>query len=307
MSAPASSRAGLALLAAITLFWGINWPAMHMAVAEVPVWTFRSICLLAGGGGLLAIAAAARLPLRIPRRELGPLLICAFFNITAWHLMSAAGLTQMAAGRASIIAFTMPLWASLISWPALGERPTARRLAGLALGLVGMAALILPDWNNVVSRPFGVVLMLAAALVWAIGTVGLKYWRWTMPTTVLTGWQVLLGGVPVMIGMLLFDRGFDPVAVSLPGWLALIYAATVPMVFCHWAWFKVVATFPAQLAALGTLAIPIVGVASSSAVLGEPVGLDLVAALVSVVAGLALVVFQPAKRPVAAVAADPGN
>lgn len=307
MSAPASSRAGLLLLAAITLLWGANWPAMRMAVQEIPVWTFRAIGLVGGGGGLLVIAGAARLPLRIPRRELGPLLVSAFFNITVWHLLSAAGLTLLPAGRAAIIAFTMPLWASLIAWPLLGETPTARNFAGLGLGLVGMAALVLPDWDAVVAAPYGVLLMLAAALSWAIGTVSLKYWRWTMPTTVLTGWQVLLGGAPIVIGMLLFDRGFDPGTVSLPVWGAMVYTVIAAMIFCHWAWFKIVATFPAPVAALGTLAIPVVGVASSSLLLSEPLGLDLIAALAFVLGGLALVIFRPAKRAVPAVVADPGN
>ena len=306
MSAPLSKRNGMLILVPLTLCWGANWPAMFIALQEIPIWTFRTLCLALGGIGLLSIAAANGASLWIPRRELVPLLLCTLVNIVAWHLLSAAGLQLLPAGRASIIAFTMPLWAGLIAWPALGEAPTLRNLAGLALGLAGIAALIVPEWDNVVAAPYGVLLMIGAAISWAAGTVGLKYWRWTMPTAVVAGWQVLLGSVPIAIGMLIFERGFDFATVDLRGWLALAYTVLVAMLFCHWAWFKVVATFPAQLAAISTLAIPIVGIASSSLLTGEPIGLDVVIALACVLSGLVLVLFRPAKRPVAVAARAEG-
>ena len=89
------SRRQLVLLVLLTLVWGVNWPAIKLSVNEVPVWAFRTICLVAGAAGLFAIAAAARLPLRIPRRDLQPLIIAALGNITFWHLFSALGVTMM--------------------------------------------------------------------------------------------------------------------------------------------------------------------------------------------------------------------
>lgn len=289
-------RTGILLLVAITFFWGVNWPAMKLSVEAMPVWTFRTICLLVGGFGLLGIAAVARLPLRIPKGELGPLLLTALFNITVWHVASAAGLTQLAAGRAAILAFTMPLWATVIAIPLLGERLTPLRAAGLGVGLAGLAVLLIPDWRNVVSQPLGIVYLLLAAFAWALGTVFIKYFRWTMPATVLAGWQILLGGIPVMIGMAVFDRGFDIATVPAVAWIPVLYAAIVPMLFCQWAWFKIVATFPAQVATIGTLAIPVIGVASSSLALGEPIGLDILLSLLLEVIALALVLMRSARR-----------
>ncbi|MEX0697564.1 MAG: DMT family transporter [Dongiaceae bacterium] len=295
-AARSSPRLGLFLLAGITLVWGVNWPAMKLAVAEVPVWTFRSICLASGGFGLLAIARLGGHRLRIPAAEFGPLLLTAAFNITGWHLASGFGLVYLEAGRASIIAFTMPLWAAVLAVPLLGERLSRPAAAGLVVGLLGLAILVLPDWRGLVAAPLGVLFMLGAALSWAAGTVALKYFRWSMPTTALAGWQLLLGGVPVALGALWFDAGFAPQAVSATAWFAALYAALLPMIFCHWAWFKVVGLYPAAIAAIGTLAIPVVGVVSSAAVLGEPIGPDVVGALVLVLAALALVLIVPARR-----------
>ena len=72
---PMSDRplGGVLLLATLTLLWGGNWPAMKLALRELDPWTFRTVCLLVGGGGLLALARASGQSLRVPRRERWPL------------------------------------------------------------------------------------------------------------------------------------------------------------------------------------------------------------------------------------------
>jgi len=124
--------AGLLLLAVLTVLWGVNWPMMKLAVAEVPVWTFRSICLLGAGAGFVLICRFAGQSFRIPRGQIRQLLVVSLFNVTIWHICSATGLVHLAASRAAIIAFTMPLWAAVLAVPVLGERPTLYTIGGLA-------------------------------------------------------------------------------------------------------------------------------------------------------------------------------
>jgi drug/metabolite transporter (DMT)-like permease len=181
-----SVGAGLLLLATITVLWGVNWPMMKRAVAEVPIWTFRSICLAGAGFGFLVICRLAGQSLRIPRGQLVPLLISSLFNVTIWHICSATGLVHLAASRASIIAFTMPLWAALLAVPLLGERPRIHTVVGLAIGLAGMAVLILPQHEAVLADPIGPLVMIIAAISWAIGTITVKYYRFSMPVSALT-------------------------------------------------------------------------------------------------------------------------
>jgi drug/metabolite transporter (DMT)-like permease len=291
-----SVGAGLLLLAVLTVLWGVNWPVMKRAVTEVPVWTFRSICLFGAGAGFVVICRIAGQSFRVPRGQVRPLLIVSLFNVTIWHICSATGLAHLAASRATIIAFTMPLWASLLAVPLLGERPTIYTVGGLLAGLAGMAVLILPQYESILVDPVGPVVMLVAAISWAIGTVALKYYRFTMPVAVLTGWQLILGGVPLTIGAMIFDRDFDPAAVSRQAWLATAYAVIVATLFCHWAWFKLVRRFPAVAISVGTLAIPVVGVLASAIGLGEPIGWDALSALALVLTALFLVLILPALR-----------
>jgi drug/metabolite transporter (DMT)-like permease len=288
---------GLLFLGTLTVLWGSNWPAMKLALRELDPWTFRTVCLLVGGGGLLALLGAGRQGLRVPRAERWPLCLVAFFNITGWHLCSAYGLTLVQAGRAVIIAYTMPLWTVVFGRLLVGERITRARLVALGLGLAGMATLLAPEAHALSAAPGGVLLMLGAAVSWAIGTVLTKAQRWTISTGALTGWQLVLGAVPIAVGAvirLVASGDAGPLvrlgSLSSGALLGTAYATLVGVIFCHWAWFRLVAILPAAVAAIGTLGIPIVGLFTSALILGEPVGWAEVVALVLVVAGLGILI-----------------
>jgi drug/metabolite transporter (DMT)-like permease len=286
--------AGFVLLALITLFWGVNWPAMKLAVSAVPVWDFRFLCLAAGGFGLLAIAVLTGQPWRPQRGEWSRLTLVAVFHIVGWHMLAAWGVSLMASGRASIIAFTMPLWASLLAVKLVGEPLTARKLVGLALGLAGLGVLVAPGAAAVGAAPWGAAVMLGAAISWATGVVLMKRFAWTLSTAALAGWQLVVGLVPVGLGALAFGgpSGWAS-SFSLAQIAGILYAATVPMVFCHWAWFTVVRLFPASIAAIGLMAVPVVGVLAGAVVLGESIGPSEVAALLLVCTALFVVLVLP--------------
>jgi len=301
---PASAAlpaSGFALLAALNLLWGLNWPFMKIALGEISVWPFRSLCLIAGGGALLFISAMTGGSLRIPRSEMRPLLLCSLFNIVGWHLFSGYGVSLMEAGRASIIAYTMPVWAAVLGGFILREHLNWQRWLGLALGMAGLAILIGPDLGTVGRTPWGAAFMIGAAMAWALGTVFMKRFTWSLPVASLAGWQLLLGGIPITLGAFWIDEWPDPAALSQEVLFSVAFVLIVPIVFCHWAWFKVVSLFPAVLAAIGTLAIPITGVLSSGFILGEPVGAREILALGLVCTALVAVLILPAlsanKRP----------
>ena len=85
-------------------------------------------------------------------------------------------------------------------------------------------------------------------------------------------------------------------ALSERALLALLYVFAFPMLFCQWAYFKTVRLFPASIAAIGTLAIPVLGVYSSALLLGEPAGLQEFFALVLICAALACVLLLRGER-----------
>src|SRR5258706_1698834 len=126
------------VLAGLTLVWGFNWTAMKVAIADIAPLTFRTLCLGLGSGVLFAFLRASGQPLGIPRNQWLRLAMLAFFNITCWNVLVVFCLAQLPSGRAAILAYTMPAWAIPLSVLLLGDRLTARKLFGLALGMAGM-------------------------------------------------------------------------------------------------------------------------------------------------------------------------
>ncbi len=289
-------KAGYFLLASVTLFWGANWPGMKIVLAELPVWWFRAMCVWAGAIGLLTIARLSGASLRVPWEEIPRLMLVSLFAMLGWQVCSAYGVSLMPAGRASIIAFTMPVWASFFGAFLLNEPITGPKITGLMLGVAGLAVLMREDLLVFGTAPLGALFMLGAAVSWGLGTVLFKKYSWTTSVSVLVGWQLAAAAIPITIVAIIFEPTPDLSQLSTKAIVALVYLFALPMVFCHWAYFKLVRIFPATIAAMGTLAVPVVGVYSSALILGEPVGWKELAALLLICSALVSVLVYPSLK-----------
>ncbi|MBR0680010.1 DMT family transporter [Roseomonas eburnea] len=282
--------AGLALLLATTIGWGLNWPAMKLLLAELPVLSTRSA---AGALGLLVLLAVARLrgeSLAVPLGLWPRLILASLLNVTAWMGLASFSLLWLAAAEATIVCYTMPVWASLMAWAILGERPGAARVAGLILALAGLALLVLGRGVAVgLEKLPGVAFGLASAILFSLGTVLSKRWPLGLPPTSGAAWQVGLGIAPLGIAAAMFDpMRFG--TLSAGGWALIAYGGVFALGLCYLSWFAALRRLPASLASLGTLITPMVGVASAAIVLGEPFGWREATALLLTLAGIALAV-----------------
>jgi len=281
-------------LIGLTFAWGFNWTAMKVALAEFTPWTFRSLCIFFGSLLLFGVARLSGNNLRVPRAVWGKLAVLAFFNVTCWNVMVAFGLTMIPSGRASILAFTMPVWSVPLSAWLLGEQITPRKVGALLLGMTGMALLIGEDLAVLGRAPFGAMLTLGAAFAWAIGTVLQKRWPLGLPMGTFTAWTMFLGGVPVLAGTLIFERhAWQPVGTG--AMLALLYNIFIAFAFAYWAWFKIASTVSVTVSSISVLSVPIVGVLCGFVFLGERPSLQEYAALLCVVLAV-LAVNLPARK-----------
>ncbi len=283
-------RSSLVLVGLITLIWGFNWPIMKVVLGEVPPFTFRSLCTGAGAIGLFAIAKFNGLPLRVPQGQWPRLMASALFNITGWNLLIAFGLKYVAASRGVILAYTMPMWTVLLSMIFLHERLTGRRAFGLVFGMVAMLMLVSVEFTQLRAAPLGALLVVGAALSWSIGTIILKRYPVDLPTTSMTGWTMVLGGIPIWIATPFFEH----VSISnISFWPALgvVYNMTLAVIFCYWAWNKLISQGSVSVTSLSTLMIPVLGVFSSMWFLGEQPHWQEFSALALVMVSLMLVLL----------------
>jgi drug/metabolite transporter (DMT)-like permease len=297
-------------IAVVTLVWGCNWPILKMGVTDLAPLTFRAATLPFAALGMLLVAHFSGDSIRIPRGWWGKVAALAFFNIAGWNGLVLFGVQQMPAGRSVILAYTMPIWATLIAPFMLDEPLSRRKLLGLGLGMGGMGLLIGEDVRVIGSAPSGTLLILGSAVLWGLGTVLLRKWQPPIPQNTLSGWMMFLGWLPLV----LMAPGFDPQPIpyelahmSGRAWFAVLYNVLLAGTVAHWAWFRLARTLPVAVSSLSSLPVPVVGVFAGMVVLNERPGPQEWIALGLVVAALFTVLFQPPGRKVVAAPLAPDD
>ncbi|WIM10543.1 DMT family transporter [Enhydrobacter sp.] len=259
----------LALLAGLTLIWGTNWPLFRVALAELPVLTFRSIVLTTAIVVLYVVMRLRGEALAVPRGKWPILILASLMNLTVWNIATSMAVLYIPSGHASVLAYTMPLWVALIGFVVFRQPLTGRLLAAILIGAAAVVALMAPNFESYAGAPWGLFWGLLAGLCWAIGTFVVKRTSWPGMGLSLTFWQVAAAWPPIVLGAVVIDGP----PTHLPSALvmaATLYTGAIPMALGTAAWFALVKLLPAQVAALSSIAIPIVAVLSGMILLHEP-------------------------------------
>ncbi|MBC7703037.1 MAG: DMT family transporter [Rhodoferax sp.] len=287
MPSPTVPRRALFMLIALTLVWGTNWPLFPYAVCEVSVWTFRAVAMLGAGLTLLLTARVRGESLVLPRKYWATVAAATFCYLVIWNIASTYAAILIPSGQAAVLGFTMPLWAALISWALLGDRLSKRLMLAMLLGGLGVALLMVPAFGAYAKAPAGFALGLGAGIGWAVGTLILKRGNVQVPVLVLTGWQLLIGFVPIGIAALLLGDGHW----FMPSWQSIAVIAwitVVPMSIGNVCWFAIVGLLPAQIAGLSSVMVPVVAMVTGAMVNAEPLGPLQLASMAMCVGGLVL-------------------
>lgn len=287
MSAPMPLRhVGLAIL--VAALWGCNFVAIRWGLDAYP-----PLLLIA-----LRFAISAAPVLIVPRPAIPwpRLLILSLFMFVLQFAFLFAGMELgMTPGMASILmqsqAFLTPAFAMI----ALGERVTARQLAGGAVALAGLA--LVAATVDASMTLVGFVLTLAAAASWAVGNVMQKSIG-PVDRFALTLWLSVVPPIPALLASLALEG--DPLGPILAtGWRdlgALIYLAIVSTWFGYVAWGRLLSLYPVAMVSPYALLIPIFGMASSALVFGERFGIERLAGAALVMLGVAIATLSFRRR-----------
>jgi drug/metabolite transporter (DMT)-like permease len=275
-------------LAITSVGWGFNWPVTKYLIGQIPPLTLRGLSGVVGALLLAALAILRKQSLHVPREIWPRLLLAALLNVTLWMVVMGLALLWLPASEAALIAYTMPVWASLIAWPVLGERPTLLRTLALMMAFAGLASIM--GGNGIAAGEAklpGIIMALTGSVGFAVGTVLSKRKPIHLPPLPGAAWQVGLGCLPVAIVGLLAETTHLEKVTDL-GWWLLIYSVLGQFCIAYVAWFAALARLPASVAAIGTMAVPVIGVVTSALALHEPLGPGQIAALAFTLAGVAL-------------------
>ena len=161
------TRRGLVLFALMSLIWGIPYLFIRVAVAEIS----PALLVLAR----TALATAILLPIALARVDLRPVLarwpwLLAFAAIEIalpWILLGTAE-QHLSSSLTGLLLAGVPLVGTVLALATGGsDRISGIGLLGLAIGLVGVGAIVGGDFQT--SDPVAIVLVLLVAVCYAVG------------------------------------------------------------------------------------------------------------------------------------------
>jgi drug/metabolite transporter (DMT)-like permease len=275
-------------LAITSVGWGFNWPVTKYLLSELPPLTMRGATGVIGASLLALLAILRGQSLRVPRELWPRLVLAAFLNVACWMTLMGLALLWLPASEAALIAYTMPVWASILAWPILGERPNLLRVISLVMAFAGLAAIMGGNgFAASAAKLPGIIMALGGAIGFAVGTVLAKKLPLALPPLSAATWQIGIGCLPVAIVGLFVEKA-DVAALSNLGWILIVYSTVIQFCVAYVSWFAALARLPASVAAIGTMAVPVIGVIASAVALHEPLGVGQITALAFTLAGVVL-------------------
>lgn len=288
MTSPAAGQTrqhtlGSLALAGLALTWGYGWVVNKAAFAYIEPYTFAALRSLLSAGFLFVLLLVMRRPLKLVAP--GLTLLVGLLQTTGFIALTMWALAHSGAGKTAVLTYTMPFWLLLLARLMLGERLRGAQWAAVALAFAGLIFVLDPRQLTVDVASLAAV---AAGVCWAGSAVAVKilHQRHCVDVLALTAWQMLLG-TPLLVVIAAFTwtgttQWGAPLAAIMT--FNVVLANGVAWVL----WTFVLRTLAAGAAGIGTLAVPVVGVAAAWLHLGERPSPAEAAGMALIVAALGL-------------------
>ncbi|KUP21181.1 DMT family transporter [Paenibacillus sp. DMB5] len=274
------------LLAFLVIVWGINWPLSKIALTYAPPLLFAGIRTVIAG--IILIIAALPKWKQLEFRRLWPVyLASAVLSIVFYYGFQTIGLQYVPSGLFSAIVFLQPVLLGIFAWIWLGESMYGLKIFGLLLGFAGVAALSIGGFTGSISAA-GVLLALASALCWALGTVYMKRNAARVDMLWLTAMQIMIGGL-ILLGAGSVTESWSAITWSSAFIVNTLFIAVFVIALGWMVYFKLINEGEAGKVGSFTFLIPLISIGSSVVLLHEQITLNLIAGMVLIVGSILLV------------------
>ncbi len=259
-------------LVAVWFLWGSTYIAIRAAVETIPPLLMAGVRYVIAGGSLtLVLALWNRSWLRaITREQWIGLAVAAFALLVVGNGLLCIEEQYVPAGPAALVVATTPIWMMVID--AILDRRSIPKLAlvGLALGSLGIVALVGIPGGGI--APFAALAILAGAASWAAGSVFMRRNAGSHGNPLVPALEMLAGGVMLLIAALLTGETAHVhlaaiASRSIAGFWWLVGPGAI---VGYSAYGYAVRTLPTPVVATYAYVNPIVAVVLGALVLSEP-------------------------------------
>jgi drug/metabolite transporter (DMT)-like permease len=290
------------LLVLLSVLWGGSFFFNGVALRDVPPLTVAFVRV--AGGALCLLAVIAALGGTLPKRAADwlPFAVMGLVNNVIPFSLFLIAQTIVSSGLAAVLNATTPLFAVLVMAAAGEERLTGQRIAGVAIGVGGVALLRAPGLSTA-DQILGVTLCLAAALSYGFAGFGGRRALAGVPPLTSAAGQLICSTPMMAVAAAIAER---PWTLPMPGaatWAALAGLATLSTALAYILFFRILNRSGAVNVVLVTLLIPVTTILLGHFVLAETLtaretaGALVIASALIVIDGRALALLRRGRSP----------
>lgn len=295
--------------ALVYVVWGSTYLAIRIAVEHLTPLMVGGLRFTTAGLLMLGFRALSGHPIIVPRHDLVRLAVIGFLLLVTANVVTAWAEIYITSGLAALFFAVTPLWILILERLCHStDRLSRRGLAGIALGICGVAILLWPSISATghagfsPRQLFGSVLMLCSTFSWAAGSFLTKRWRIPVDPFTGSGWQMLIGGLISSTLALLFGDLHRTTWAAGSLW-AIAYLVSAGSLVGYTAYVWLLKNVPIAKVATYVYVNPIIALILGCVFLGEKIDRFMIAGAAVIILSVILVIgakvrhLDPAAQP----------
>jgi drug/metabolite transporter (DMT)-like permease len=284
-------RSSVALAyAAMCLIWGSTWMMIKIGLRGAPPVTSIAVRMTIASLIVAALLWLARIPFPRDARFVRLGLFLGLFNVTLPYVFVYYGEQRIPSGLAAVLYATFPLLVAILARVWLRNDITARKIAGVVVGIIGVAVIFSDNLRLGREQAAGTAMVLASVTASAIGSVATKKWGHGHHPIASLLIPFVTSSVITWLLALVVE---SPLQLRYDGvtWATIVYLAMAGSVAAFGLFFYVMQRLDVTVVAYQTFIIPIVAVILGGLFLGETISSRVALGAALILGGIALATF----------------
>lgn len=272
----------------LCLVWGSLWGLVKHSLQIFPPFLFISTRLILAALTLMVVQLLLRKSVLPAKGEWQKLMISSLMICIGFYATQTFAMQFVDSGLSAVLVFTMPIFIGVLAHYILNERLNMQKMIGLVLGTLGLVAILWPQLHHIHLNLslIGQVLLILSGFFWALTTVYIKQNFATYDKIKLTLWQLLIGGIVILIGALVFEP------VNIKVWMnplndsILFYIAVIGTGFAFALWNWIVSQVDTFVASISIMCIPILSLLFGYVLWHEPITINILIGAAFICSGI---------------------
>lgn len=278
--------------ALVYVLWGGTYMAMRVAIEHIPPYVMGAVRYGIAGPLMLAYCALSGKKVRLTLQDALRLLVIGFLLLSIGNMGVATAEESVPTGLAALIVACVPIWVAIIeAWVFRSRRLSFMGISGLALGSVGMLALLWPRMTGSHldrSELFGFGILMIASASWALGSVFSGRWNLSVDVLTASAWEMTFAGV-INAMVALLTGGFHTAVWNSHVLGAILYLVTCGSWLGFTAYIWLLEHVPTPKVATYAYVNPVVAVYLGWLFLKEKIDAFMLVGTVIIISAVALV------------------